>query len=360
MTNPENGKTKVPILEDLFQGCLLGFAIGDALASPLEYTDRDVINQIVDMEANYLYNLPPGYWTEKTSEMLCVTNSLVETHEFVFDNFLSKYHQFIVDGYLLPTGMKYEATNYLKMTAFKLGQYLKYKKSFPSCINPDDVYQLDCEPMYRIAPIVVKYYTQPQLCLQHIDTIVNLTHSSVIVRDLCKYYGSLMLGAIMGVKKEILLSERFNIMDVTTYGNLRYNQFTQNYLSNCTDTTFTLVNQEFRCKSTKENKFLRTLFPSVHLLRKGSYKHKRREQIISDDNIFNCVEAALWAFYTTSTFEQGCIQAINLGLNSCAIGAIYGQLAGLYYGFTQIPQRWLAKLYKSQDLLELTDKLIKL
>ena len=35
------------------------------------------------------------------------------------------------------------------------------------------------------------------------------------------------------------------------------------------------------------------------------------------------------------------IAAVNLGGDSDSIGAVYGQIAGAYYGFGAIPERWV-------------------
>lgn len=63
-------------------GCLIGYTIGDALGSPLEFSERDTLNLITEMETNYLYDLPAGSWTDKTSELLCMTESIVEKGRF--------------------------------------------------------------------------------------------------------------------------------------------------------------------------------------------------------------------------------------------------------------------------------------
>lgn len=60
-----------------------------------------------------------------------------------------------------------------------------------------------------------------------------------------------------------------------------------------------------------------------------------------------CVDslrAALWAFNTTASFEEGMVAAVNLGGDSDSIGAVYGQIAGAFYGFGAIPARWVAAM----------------
>lgn len=76
-----------------FGGCLIGYVVGDTLGSPLEFSDRDTFGQITELEYNYLYDLPRGCWTDKTSQLLCMAEAIVEHNGFQPDAFLSKYHQ---------------------------------------------------------------------------------------------------------------------------------------------------------------------------------------------------------------------------------------------------------------------------
>ena len=65
------------------------------------------------------------------------------------------------------------------------------------------------------------------------------------------------------------------------------------------------------------------------------------------------LDAALWAFNTTENFADGLIAAVNLGGDSDSIGAVYGQLAGAFYGFDAIPDRWVkaVKTWEKVDAL---------
>ena len=62
------------------------------------------------------------------------------------------------------------------------------------------------------------------------------------------------------------------------------------------------------------------------------------------------LNAALWAFKTTDNFEDGMIQAVNLGGDADSIGAVYGQIAGAYYGFSSIPGRWIRDIKDKEKL----------
>lgn len=72
------------------------------------------------------------------------------------------------------------------------------------------------------------------------------------------------------------------------------------------------------------------------------------------------LKAALWHFHSTSTFRDAALQAVNRGGDSDTIGAITGQIAGAYYGYSQIPREWISGLYDSKNLIKKARKLISL
>ena len=67
---------------------------------------------------------------------------------------------------------------------------------------------------------------------------------------------------------------------------------------------------------------------------------------------------ALYAFANSSDFESGMINAVNYGGDSDTIGAVYGQIAGAYYGYDSIPQKWIDKLKNRKLINEVFNNLI--
>jgi len=47
-------------------------------------------------------------------------------------------------------------------------------------------------------------------------------------------------------------------------------------------------------------------------------------------------------------FEDAVVRAVNLGGDADTIGAIAGGLAGVYWGYEAIPDRWLEKFTPEQ------------
>ncbi|PHS42996.1 MAG: ADP-ribosylglycohydrolase, partial [Marinobacter sp.] len=61
------------------------------------------------------------------------------------------------------------------------------------------------------------------------------------------------------------------------------------------------------------------------------------ENIRASGYVLHTVEAVLWAFHRSGYFESGLLDAVNLGEDADTTGAVYGQLAGAYYGERVIP-----------------------
>ena len=76
----------------------------------------------------------------------------------------------------------------------------------------------------------------------------------------------------------------------------------------------------------------------------GSFKRRRPPEIVGSGYVVKSLEAALWAFHRSETFGDGCLKAVNLGNDADTTAAIYGQIAGPFYGMDGIPSGWREKL----------------
>lgn len=76
--------------------------------------------------------------------------------------------------------------------------------------------------------------------------------------------------------------------------------------------------------------------------------------------VVESLEAALWAFHNSESFREGALLAVNLGDDADTTGAIYGQLAGAYYGAQDIPAEWLVKLCQTELINNYADGLLSL
>jgi ADP-ribosylglycohydrolase len=91
----------------------------------------------------------------------------------------------------------------------------------------------------------------------------------------------------------------------------------------------------------------------------GSFKQKAPPEIRGSGYVVESLEAALWAFHRTDDFRDGLLRAVNLGHDADTTGAIYGQLAGAFYGVEAIPAEWRAKLALRDEIEGLADALMR-
>ena len=61
-------------------------------------------------------------------------------------------------------------------------------------------------------------------------------------------------------------------------------------------------------------------------------------------DVVDCLGCALNSLFSTKTFKDAVMAAVNLGGDSDTIGAITGGLAGALYGYQAIPEDWAAAL----------------
>jgi ADP-ribosyl-[dinitrogen reductase] hydrolase len=73
--------------------------------------------------------------------------------------------------------------------------------------------------------------------------------------------------------------------------------------------------------------------------------------------VVESLEAALWAFAGSESFEEGALLAVNLGDDADTTGAVYGQLAGAFYGEDTIPAAWLDVLAMRETIESFADRL---
>jgi ADP-ribosylglycohydrolase len=83
----------------------------------------------------------------------------------------------------------------------------------------------------------------------------------------------------------------------------------------------------------------------------GSFRTKQPPGIRGTGYVIECLEAALWAFHDAPSFADGALAAVNLGNDADTTGAVYGQLAGAYFGIAGVPCDWLGALVH-RELLE--------
>lgn len=84
---------------------------------------------------------------------------------------------------------------------------------------------------------------------------------------------------------------------------------------------------------------------------------KSYEEVSGKGDALLCLEGAMWCFYHSQNFDEGVKLAVNLGDDTDTTAAVFGQLAGAYYGVEGIPSSMLNDLWDRPLITELALKL---
>lgn len=81
------------------------------------------------------------------------------------------------------------------------------------------------------------------------------------------------------------------------------------------------------------------------------------DEIKSSGYVLHTLEASLWCFLNSENYSEAVLKAVNLGEDTDTTGAITGGIAGIYYGFENIPEEWISELVRKEDIEVLCEKL---
>jgi ADP-ribosyl-[dinitrogen reductase] hydrolase len=297
------------------EGAMLGLAAGDALGTTVEFKSAGSFAPMTDIVGGGVFGLKAGQWTDDTSMALCLADSLIEKNEFDAFDQLQRYVKWYREGYNSSTGRCFDIGNATRQALF-----LFEDTGQPYC-GSTDKYAAGNGSIMRLAPIAIRYFNQPELLLKYADSGSRTTHAATQCVEACMYMAVLLAEAIKGTSKRKLLDGA----------------------------------------SILEEYFTRTQITDTAILDviNGSYKTKQPPQIYGSGHVVRTLEAALWAFYHTNDFKSGALKVVNLGDDADTTGAVYGQIAGAYYGKEGIPEDWLKKLYRRMDLEIIAETLYK-
>jgi ADP-ribosyl-[dinitrogen reductase] hydrolase len=294
---------------ECIRGSLLGLACGDALGTTLEFKSPGTFKPVTDIVGNGPFRLKPGDWTDDTSMALCLAESLIECKGFDPADQMKRYLRWYREGHLSSTGRCFDIGNTTR------DALLRFERTGEPYSGSTDKHSAGNGSIMRLAPVPLFFARDPEKAMEMSGESSRTTHGTSVCVDACRYLGALIIGAANGVGKEDLLSSMF--CPVPGYWERK------------------------------------PLGPELAAIALGSFKKRNPPAIKGSGYVVASLEAALWAFYHGSSFEEGCLIAVNLGDDADTTGAIYGQLAGAFFGEEAIPAKWRRKLAKVEVIKSL-------
>ncbi|WP_314060397.1 ADP-ribosylglycohydrolase family protein [Empedobacter brevis] len=300
---------------------LIGSSVGDALGVPVEFKSRQElqINPVTDMIGYGTYNMPPGTFSDDSSMMFCLAESLCNGYDV--NDIGEKFQMWMHEGYWTADGEVFD----VGIATRKAINRLRVVKN-PIEAGSKDEFDNGNGALMRILPLAVftKDLSIDERCeiVKEVSSITHAHNRSVLA---CIYYIEFAL----------------NVLDAE---NLE-----EAYL-----------NTNFWLKLfLEENELYKNEFPYFERILSGQLIDLTQNEIQSTGYVIHSLEASIWCLLHTSSYKDCVLKAVNLGHDTDTIACIAGGIAGIFYGTETIPTHWIEQLARVNDILKLAEQLEK-
>lgn len=306
---------------NIYKDILFGVAVGDALGVPVEFKSRQSIsiNPVTDMIGYGTYNLPPGTFSDDSSLTFCLAEAL--TNEFDLNTIGQNFVKWCYNNYWTPRGNVFDIGFTTRQAIDRLA-----KGERPDLAGGYDVSSNGNGSLMRISPLLF-YLLDKEINERYeiTKTVSSITHGHIRSVIACFYY--LEFARQLFAQKDKFEIYKSLQTEITTY-----------------ITSISINPTEF------------ALFD--RLLKQNIYE-LAEENIFSSSYVLHTLEASIWCLLTTDNYKDAVLKAVNLGEDTDTTGAVTGGLAGLLYGFENIPKNWIIQIAKHDDIEELAERLGK-
>lgn len=219
---------------------------------------------------------------------------------------MQRYCRWRDTGYLSSTGDCFDIGI---ATSIALSNFKKTGNSFSGDPNPKKAGN-GC--LMRLAPIALYFHPNLNLTIEMAAESARITHAAQECLEASRLFAAMLSKSLNGASKQDVLLQH-GLTEFST-----------------------------------EN---------LQAVANGIYFNKAESEIKGSGYVVESLEAALWCFYKTDTFETAILCATNLGDDADTTAAICGQLAGAFYGEGNIPKQWLNMLHQCEMIANLADRL---
>lgn len=308
-------------MKDKALGMMMGLVVGDILGAPVQFgVDSDYIRQNMEKLKDFHKNrvLPKGVYTDDTSMSLCLADSLIEMGGYDSYDVMKKYSDWDAYGYRSYFNYGYDigTQTLLAVADFRKNPVVSTRVERTEGAGNGSV--------MRLAPVIIATAQEGDL-----EKTIKLawvsgreTHYSEVAEMGTEVFANFLYQAMrLDDKEEIISLEKL--------------KFTSEPIKEC----FLDHKWMFSPRISSDGECLRDL---------GGY-------------VIDAIVIAVWGFVHSDTFEDGMLKILGLGGDTDTNCAIYGQLAGAYYGFKNIPRRWVENMAISEtEIYELVDRLYEM
>lgn len=306
-------------MKDLnIKSALFGVAVGDALGVPVEFKSRETIsrNPVRDMIGFGTYNLPPGTFSDDSSLTFCLAEAL--TQEFDLKIIGENFEKWYRENYWTARGNVFDIGIATREAIDRLA-----KGARPDLAGGFEVTSNGNGSLMRILPLLFHIIDKPvDERYAIIKQVSSITHGHIRSVISCFYYLEL-------AKQLISEIDKFEI-----YKNLK-----------------TEIPEFLKSLSISQKEI--SIFDRLFT---GDIFDLSEENISSSGYVIYTLEASIWCLLTTDNYKDATLKAVNLGEDTDTTAAVTGGLAGLLYGFENIPENWIEQLARREDIENLAER----
>jgi ADP-ribosylglycohydrolase len=315
-------------MENAVKAGIFGVCIGDALGVPVEFRSREQLKRspVTKMRALGTHRQPAGTWSDDGSLTLCLADSLCNGYNL--EDIALKFLQWYNAEIWTPHGSVFDIGIATSQAIHRIS-----KGTSPTLCGGTSEFDNGNGSLMRILPLL--FYIKNFPIEKRFDItkdVSRITHGHIRSVLACFIYLELALEILKGKDKW----EAYKTMQTTVRNFLNHNPI---------------------CSQDEMDKFHRILELKVGEYDLAPLHTLEEEEISSSGYVLHSLEASLWCFLNSESYSEAVLKAVNLGEDTDTTGAITGGIAGIYYGFENIPEEWVAELVRKEDIENLCIKL---
>ena len=321
-------------MENIVKAGIFGVCIGDALGVPVEFRSRDQLKRspVTTMRAFGTHRQPIGTWSDDSSLMLCLVDSLCKGYDL--EDIALKFLKWYNAEVWTPHGSVFDIGIATSQAIHRIS-----KGTSPTLCGGTSEFDNGNGSLMRILPLLFYIKDFPiEKRFDSVKDVSSITHGHIRSVLACFIY----LEFALEILKEKDKWEAYKAMQKKVREFLDNNPI---------------------CSQNEMDKFHRILELKVGEYDIAPLHTLQEEEISSSGYVLHSLEASLWCFLNSESYSEAVLKAVNLGEDTDTTGAITGGIAGIYYGFENIPDEWIAELVRKEDIenlcIKLQNKLIK-
>lgn len=181
----------------------LGLAIGDALGAPVEFKEPGEFEPVTGYRHSYVWNIPPGYWTDDTSMAICLAESILDRNTVDATDLLTRFSRWYQHGENSATGRCFDIGN---TTRLNIRAFMS--KGQTQAPNRSD--QSGNGGIMRLAPVALRWWHNTRWAEQMAQAQSETTHGSDECTSCATELAFLLTRAIQGHQVHLELSEHMH------------------------------------------------------------------------------------------------------------------------------------------------------